>query len=337
MFSTKQQAHSGAWARRRFIAGLMAMIAALCFSASHAQAIFPGKPVTLVVPFPPGAIVDNVGRKLAAKLADIWKVSVVIENKPGAGGNLAGGIVAGAKPDGYTLLLSQYDSMVIAKAGGLPIGYDPQSDLLPVAQVGLSTTLFLVNADSKLKTFKDFIEYAKSNPGKLNFGSNGFGGSYHLGIEQLNSVAGVSIVHVPYKGGSPSMIDLLSNRVDAILASTSLAQPQMKAGKVRALALGSARRSALYPGVLPIAESGYPQFDVSLGLGVFAPAGVSKEVINKINQDVNTALSDPLFKDQLNAEGVDATEGTPGAFQKIFSDQITATRDLLQRLNLKLE
>jgi len=304
---------------------------------ARAQDNYPAKAVTLILSFPPGAIVDNVGRKLAAALTALWKVPVVCDNRPGAGGNLAGGIVAKAPPDGYTLLLSQYDSMVIAKAGNASIGYDPLNDLVPVAQVGLSTTLFLVNANSPFKTFPEFIAYAKANPGKLNFGSNGHGGSYHLGIEQLNSIAKTSITHIPYKGGAPSMMDLLAGRVDAILASTSLAQPQLKAGKVRLLALGSARRSPLYPGVPTIAELGNPGYDTSLGLGVFAPQGTPAAVVQKLNRDINTALADSELRQQLAVEGVDPTNVSQAQFHARLTSDVNTTASLLKQLNIRLE
>lgn len=301
-----------------------------------AQTGFPKKPVTLILPFPPGAIVDNVGRRLAATLTELWKQPVICDNRPGAGGNLAGGLVAKATADGYTLLLSQYDSMVIAKAGELPIGYDPIKDLVPVAQVGLSTTLFLVRADSSFQSFPEFIAYAKANPGKLNFGSNGIGGSYHLGIEQLNSLAGVKIVHIPYKGGAPSLLDLLGGRVDAILASNSLALPQILAGKVRVLALGSARRSELYPSVQTISEQGNPGYDVSLGLGIFAPNGTPNTIVMEINKSVNTALQNTAFRKQLSAEGVDATNSTPEGFRNQLMADVSQVALLVKQLNIKL-
>lgn len=339
MTSEERGWHAGRPSTRRShllaAAGLLA--ASSLPRAAFAQAAFPRKPVTLILSFPPGAIVDNVGRKLAAALTEIWKQPVICDNRPGAGGNLAGGLVAKSAADGYTLLLSQYDSMVIAKAGEVPIGYDPLKDLMPVAQVGLSTTLFLVRADSPFKTFPEFIAFAKANPGKLNFGSNGIGGSYHLGIEQLNSVAGVQIVHIPYKGGAPSLLDLLGGRVDAILASNSLALPQLSAGKVRVLALGSARRSPLYPGVLPIAETGYPGYDVSLGLGVFAPHGTPTPVVAAINHDVNTALRNASLLQQLSAEGVDATTTTPEAFHNQLVADVSQVASLVKQLNIKID
>lgn len=324
--------------RRQHLLGAAGFVAATALpKAVWAQSTFPAKVVTLVLSFPPGAIVDNVGRKLAAKLTDIWKQPVICDNRPGAGGNLAGGLVAKMPPDGYSLLLSQYDSMVIAKAGNAPIGYDPLKDLVPVAQVGLSTSLFLVNAISPYRTFAEFIAYAKANPGKLNFGSNGNGGSYHLGIEQLNSIAGVKIVHIPYKGGAPSLLDLLGGNVDAILASNSLALPQLAAGKVRVLALGSARRSNLYPGVPTIAELGNPGYDVSLGLGIFAPRDTPAAIVTRINSDVNSALRDPTLRQQIIAEGVDATESTPDGFRTQLIANVGQTAILLKQLNIKLD
>ncbi len=227
--------------------------------------------------------------------------------------------------------------MVIAKARGIPLAYDPIGDLAPIAQVGLSTTLFLVNAESKFSSFQDFISHAKANPGKLNFGSNGYGGSYHLALEQIKALAGVDIAHVPFRGGAPSMLELLAGRVDAIFASTSLGLPQLSGGKVKLLALGSGQRSDLYPGVPTIAEAGYPGFDVSLGLGLFAPRDTPGPLITKINTDVNRLLVDVDLLSKLKEEGITATPGTPAQFQARLAADLEATVQLVRRLNIKNE
>ena len=314
------------------IAGLALAIAAPAFAQNY-----PTRPVTLILSFPPGAVVDNVGRRLAASLSETWKVPVVPENKGGAGGNVAASILAKAPPDGYTLMLTVYDGLVIAKAGGIQLGFDPINDLAPVALVGLSTTTFLVNAKSPFKTFPEFIAHAKANPGKLNFGSNGMGGSYHLAIEQINAQAGTAIVHVPYKGGAPSLVDLLAGRVDAIFATTSLATPQVASGNVRIIALGSAKRSALYPGVPTIAEAGVNGFEVPLGLGVFAPAGTPAPLVARINADIRKALESPQMKERLIADGVEASQLTPEQFKARLTSEVAQMETLVKRLNLKFD
>jgi tripartite-type tricarboxylate transporter receptor subunit TctC len=321
---------------RSAMALLIFGLALVAGSPAHAQQ-YPARPVTLILSFPPGAVVDNVGRRLAASLSEMWKVPVIPENKGGAGGNVAASFLAKSPPDGYTLMLTVYDGLVIAKAAGLSLGFDAMNDLAPVALVGLSTTTFLVNANSPFKTFPDLIAYAKANPGKLNFGSNGVGGSYHLAIEQINAEAGTSIVHVPYKGGAPSMVDLLAERVDAILATTSLANPQLKAGKVRVIALGSAKRSELYPGIPTIAEASVPGFEVPLGLGVFAPAGTPAPLIARLNADIRKALLDPDMKQRLVVDGVEATQLTPEQFKARLTSEVTQLEKLIRRLNLKFE
>ena len=318
----------------------LALLAAGCALAvaghAHAQQ-YPTRPVTLILSFPPGAVVDNVGRRLAASLSNTWKVPVVADNKGGAGGNVAAGLLAKAPPDGHTLMLTVYDGLVIAKAAGLPLGFDPMNDLVPVALVGLSTTTFLVNAKSQFKTFPELIAFAKANPGKLNFGSNGPGGSYHLAIEQINALAGTSIVHIPYKGGAPSLVDLLAERVDAILATTSLATAQLKAGKVRVIALGSAKRSELYPGVPTIAEAGMPGFEVPLGLGVFAPAGTPAPLVARINADIRKAVADPEMKQHLAIDGVEPSQLTPEQYKARLISEVAQLEKLIRRLNIKVE
>ena len=321
---------------RGALALLVAGLALAIVTPTHAQQ-YPTRPVTLILSFPPGAVVDNVGRRLAASLSETWKVPVIPENKAGAGGNVAASVLAKAPPDGYTLMLTVYDGLVIAKAAGLSLGFDPINDLAPVALAGLSTTTFLVNAKSPFQTFPELIAFAKANPRKLNFGSNGVGGSYHLAIEQINAEAGTSIVHVPYKGGAPSMVDLLAERVDAILATTSLASPQLKAGKVRVIALGSAKRSELYPGVPTIAESGLPGFEVPLGLGVFAPGGTPAPLVARINADIRKALVDPEMKQRMVTDGVEASQLTPEQYKARLNSEVTQLEKLIRRLHLKFD
>ena len=179
---------------------------------AQAQEKFPSRPVTLVVPWSPGAVVDNVGRRIALRLGELWGQSVVIKNEAGGGGNPAAAGVSRAAGDGHTLMLTLHDGLIIAKAANMKIGFDPLADLAPVGLVGQSVTVLVVKKDSPFKTFQDLIAYSKANPGKLNFGGNGTGTSLHFALERLNAAADTSIVHVPYRGGAPAMLDVLAGR-----------------------------------------------------------------------------------------------------------------------------
>ena len=326
--------------RRGLLACLLAGAAALvpCL-AVQAQERFPSRPVTLVVPWSPGAVVDNVGRRLAQRLGELWGQSVIVRNEAGGGGNPAAAGVSRAAGDGYTLMLTLHDGLIIAKAANRKIGFDPLADLAPVGLVGQSVTVLVVKKDSPFKTFDDMVRHAKANSGKLNFGGNGAGTSLHFALERLNAAAGTAIVHVPYKGGAPAMMDLLAGRVDMMIATVSLAKPHLDAGTIRPIAVGNLQRSELFPGIPTVAESGYPGFEVptGVGLGLFAPPSTPRPLVERLNADLRKVVAEPETGAWLRSVGVAPEQLTSAQYGARLKTEVATIDDLIRKFNIKLD
>jgi len=326
--------------RRGLLACLLAGAAALApVLAAHAQDKFPAKPVTLVVPWSPGAVVDNVGRRIAQRLSELWGQNVVVKNESGGGGNPAAAGVSRAPGDGHTLMLTLHDGLIIAKAANIKIGFDPLADLAPVGLVGLSVTTLVVRKDSPFKTFDDMIRFARANPGKLNFGGNGTGTSLHFALERLNAAAGTAIVHVPYRGGAPAMMDVLAGRVDMMIATVSLAKPHLDAGTLRAIAIGNAQRSELFPGTPTVAESGYPGFEVptGVGLGLFAPPSTPRTLVERLNADLRKVVAEPATNAWLRSVGVVPEQLSATQYETRLKAEVAQIDDLIRKFNIKLD
>jgi len=320
------------------ISTIMALFLVLSSSATFSQETkFPTKTVTLLLPYPTGGVADAVARRMSERLSALWKVPVIVSSKPGAGGNLGAGIVAKADPDGYTILLTVYDGLVITKAFAANVGFDPARDLTAVALPTLSTTVIVAHPSIPPKDFTSFARYAKANPGKLNFGSNGIGSSYHLALEQLNAVMGTDILHVPYKGSAQVMIDLIAGRLDATIVTAFLALPYVNDGRVRAVAIASAERSPLFPGIPTIAESGYPGYEASVGMGVFVPAGTPEALITRLNTDISKVMNEADLRKQFLNEGTVTTNLTASEVALRFQKDVTAMQLLIARKNIKLD
>jgi tripartite-type tricarboxylate transporter receptor subunit TctC len=317
------------------LAPVGAFLAADPAAAQEAQ--FPTRPVTLILPFTPGGVADSVTRRMAERLTGLWKVPVLVENKPGAGGNLGAGFVAKAEPDGYTLLVTVFDGLVITKAFARKVGFDPSRDLVPVALPTRSTTVIVVNPSIPATDFRGLVAHAKAHPGKLNFGSNGMGSSYHLALEQLNALAEIDIGHVPYKGSSQVMVDLIAGRLDATIITAFLAMPYVKDGRVKSIAIGSGERSPLLPGIATVAESGYPGYEASLSMGVFAPGALPKPLIARINADIRKVMLEPELTKQFLSEGTVVTNLSAEQVTDRFQKDVRALQDLIVRKNLKID
>ena len=328
--------------RIRFsIIATSALIASLLLTGletAHAQDSYPNKAVTLVLPWSPGAIVDNVGRRFAQQLTEAWKQTVIVKNEAGGGGNIGAATVARATGDGYTLMLTLHDGLIIAKATNANIGFDPSTDLAPIGLIGKSVTVVAVKTDSQFATVEQLIRYAKANPGKLNFGGNGVATSYHLALENLNLLAGSSIAHVPYKGGAPAMVDLIAGRIDFMFSSVSLAKAQLDAGKIKVIGIASARRSDLFPGVLTISESGFPGFEVPTGIGValYAPGSTPTAIIQKINADLVKIVAEPKFNAWLISVGITPEHLSAKQYQDQTAQEISQIEQIVKASNIQL-
>jgi len=287
-----------------------------------AWAAYPDKPVKLVVPFPPGGAGDLMARGLAQRLSTELGQQVVIDNRGGAGGAVACEAVARSPADGYTLLFGTLGTHAINPALYAKLRYDPVKDFAPVALTHLNPRVLVVGPSLKVQTVAELVQQAKANPKKFTYGSAGSGSTGHLAGALFESMAGVDLVHVPYKGSAPLLTDLLAGRIDATFDSLTVYEEHMKSGKVRALAVTSGARMSALPQVPTLAESGLPGYDVSNWLGVFAPAGTPREVVQALHAGIVKAMADPAMRKQLGAVGIEAKLANPEEFAALLRADI---------------
>src|SRR5882672_6849367 len=290
--------------------------AALAFglpgASDEAQAqSFPSRAITLVIPFAPGGSTSIVGRVIADKMSELIGEKVVVDNRPGAGGTVGTKAVAKSEPDGYTLLLGYTGTLAIAPTLYQNPGYDPRKDFAPIGMIGNAPNSLVVHPSFPAKTVAELIAYAKANPGKVNFGSAGAGTASHITGEYFARAAGITLVHIPYKGTGPALTDLLGVHIPMAFAPIPASHPNVTAGKLRALAVTSVTRSGLLPDVPTMVEAGLPGFDASLYYGLAAPAGTPRPIIDKLNKALREALASDEVKRQLGNDGTEITPGTP--------------------------
>lgn len=303
---------------RALMAVLTVTLLAMAASFAHAEtaAQYPSKPIHLIVPFPPGGTTDILARDVAQKLSETWHQQVIVENRPGAGGNIGADLVAKAAPDGYTLVMGTVGTHAINPSLYKKMPYDHVKDFAPVVLVAGVPNVLVVNPSLPVHSVQELIAYAKANPGKLNFASSGNGTSIHLSGELFKSMTGVEMTHVPYKGSAPALTDLIGGQVQLMFDNLPSSLGFIKAGKLRALAVTSAARSATLPDLPTIAESGLPGFEASSWFGVLAPAGTPRDIVQKVNQAVAAWLDTPDAKQRLLAQGAIPAGGSPEAFAK---------------------
>jgi tripartite-type tricarboxylate transporter receptor subunit TctC len=277
---------------------------------------YPSKPVRVIVTFPPGSTPDIVGRALAGRLQEAMGQPFVVENRSGAGGNVGADAVAKAAPDGYTLLVSTNGVFAINKALYKAMPFDPDKDLAALSLLATAPQMLVVHPSLGLKNFKDFIEYAKRNPGKLSYGSVGSGSASHLTMELLKSDAGVDLVHVPYKGFPPAVTDLLSGNIHAMFAIVPGVLPHVKAGKMAPLAVTALKRSELVSEVPSVAALGYPQLESLAWIGLGAPAGLPRDVADRITSETARGMQRPEVRELLGKQGFDVVAGSPEEFSR---------------------
>lgn len=275
------------------------------------SAPFPQRPVRWVVPYPAGGSIDQIGRILGQKLVDIWGQQVVIDNRPGAGGRLGTQIVTEATPDGYTQLLTLNTNLTLARSLFRKLPYDPIKAFAPITITASTSQLLVVNASYSARTVRDLIALCKAKPGQLTFASSGVGGSLHLAMELFKSMAGINVTHVAYKGGPPAALDLMAGRINMMFFNTPAALPHVKNGKLRALGVSTAKRSALLPEVPTIAESGVPGFDTAVWYGLAVPAGTAPAIIAKTYNDVSRVLAMPEVRRILLTLGAEPLGTAP--------------------------
>ena len=324
--------------RRLFaLLGLSLTLACSAFNPVQAQDAYPNKPIKVVVPFPAGGATDILTRAITEKLALRIGQSVIIENRPGAGANIGAATVAKAPPDGYTILMGSIGSHSISVTYHKDPGYNFKKDLMPISSAGSLSNIVVIGNDIPAKNLQELVAYAKANPGKLTCGSSGTGGLIHLTCEMFKIAAGIDVLHVPYKGTSLLMPDLISGRVTMALDTLPPYIPMLKEGKVRALAITTATRSSLVPDLPTIAESGYPGFESVAVYGFFAPTGTPTAIIKKLNADINAVLLDPELKDKLLKVGIEVEGSTPEALAAFVDKEIAKWAAVIKAGNIKSE
>ena len=318
-----------------FAVGLASLFALAASATAQAQS-WPSKPLRIVVGFPPGASADVAARLVAAKMSESLGQSVLFENKPGAGSNIATESVVRAPADGYTLLLGTIANTINASLSkNLP--FDFGRDLAPVASLASLPNLLVVTPSLGVATVQELVAAAKRKPGEILYGSSGNGTGPHLSGELFNLMAGVKLTHVPYKGSPQAMTDLLGGRVQAMFAPASTALPHIKAGTLKVLAVSSAKRTGSSPELPTIAESGLPGFETSVWFGLLAPAGTPRDIIERLNREANRALADPAVKTQFAAQGIDGMGGTAEQFAAYIKDETAKWARVVQASGAKID
>jgi len=294
-----------------------ALIAAAILAGAPLAAVaqsYPAKPIRLVVPFPAGGPLDLAGRAIGDHLAKAWGQPVVVENKPGAGGNIGADLVAKSPADGYTLVMGALSTHAVNPHLFAKMPYDALKDFAPVTLVAVTPNVLVVNASLGANNVRELIALAKASPGKLSFASGSNGSAGHLAGELFKTLAGIDIVHVPYKGGAPAMQDLLGGQVQFMFDNLANSMAQLKAGKLKAFAVTTVKRSPLAPELPTMAEAGVTGFDISTWYGIMAPAGTPPDIVKKLNTEIVKFLASDNMKDKLKAQGAEAAPTTPEQF-----------------------
>lgn len=311
---------------RRAAIAVFTTLALAVVAPAHAQGVWPGKPVRIIVPFAPGGTTDILARAVAPELSRAFGQQFVVENKPGAGGNLGAEIVAKSPGDGYTLLMGTVGTHGINRALYPKLPYDPFKDFAPVTLVAGVPNVMVINADmartNNINTVKDFIKLAKSRPGQLNMASSGNGTSIHLAGELFKSQTGIFMTHIPYRGSGPALMDLAGGQMDVMFDNLPSAMQLIKGGKLKALAVTSAQRSAALPDTPTIEEAaGLKGFEATSWFGLLAPAGTSAEIVNRIQTETARALNTPAIKEKMLGQGAIPSGNSPAEFARLIETE----------------
>jgi len=314
----------------------MAALVLGIFGGGAAADEYPGKPIRIVVPYPPGSVTDLLARLIAQKLIEVWKQPVVVENRGGGGSVIGTEIVAKAPPDGYTLLVVAPD-LAINQSLRSKLPYDAEKSFAPVTLLVFSPTVLSVNPSLPVSNLRELIAHAKSRPGQLSYASGGNGTGAHLAMELLKHMAGVDIVHVPYKGVAAAVTALLAGEVQATFAQMSTARPQFLAGKLRPLAVSSSARSRAMPDLPTVAEAGLPGFKADVWFGVVAPAGTPGAIVSRLNNEIGQILRATDVQQQLLPQGIEPATGSPADFAAFLSAEIAKWAEVVKRTGARVD
>lgn len=322
----------------RAVAAILGLAAIAAPTAGAlAQPAYPSKPIRLIVPFPPGGGTDMIARTVAQKLADQNQWNVVVDNRPGAGGNLGVDAAAKSAPDGYTLVMGQTSNLAINPSLYAKLPYDPLKDLVPVALVSSSPIVMAAPAKSPYKTFADVVAAAKAKPDGITLGFSGNGTVAHLAGELAENAAGIQLRHVPYKGAAQAMTDLVGGQIDLYMSSVPTLLGQVRNGKLRAIVLTSTKRSAQLPDTPTLEESGYKGFEAVTWFGVLAPAGTPAAIVQQLNKAINRALEQPDVAEKLRSEGGEVLGGSPEKFSNLLRTDVPRWAQIVKASGASLD
>ena len=312
-------------------------LSALFSATVFAQNNYPSKPINFIVPYGAGGGSDSRSRQIAQKMSVILKQPIIVDNKPGAGGNIGTEFISRATPDGYTIGMGNFAPMAVNKTLFGNLRYDPETDLTPIVLIEKGPLVLVVNPNSSYKTVQEIVAAAKAKPGTLTFSSGGIGGSHQLSAELFKQSAGIDMIHVPYKSGSAGLTDLMAGNVTMMFDQMYSAMPSIKADKLRPIAITSKKRSPLLPNVPTFAEAGYPKVEVLNWQGLIAPKGTPKAIIDKLNAAANEALKDPQLRELMLSQGNEIGGGSPAEFASLIKAEATKWNAVVKTANIKPE
>jgi tripartite-type tricarboxylate transporter receptor subunit TctC len=321
----------------------LALLSALAVSFSAvaqtkaAPTAYPNKPIKIVVPYPPGGTSDILARLIGQKMGEAWNTQVIIDNKPGANGNIGADLVVKSPADGYTLLLADIGSLAISPSVYSTLPFDPAKDFAPVGMVAYSPHILVTHASVKVNTVKELIDVAKSKPGKLNYATSGIGGAPQLAGVEFANRAGISWTYIPYKGGAQAVADIAAGQADVMFNGMLATYPQVKAGNLKLLAVSSATRVASIPDVPTVAESGFPGFETGSFQGVLAPAGTPADIVAKLNTEMVRILKLADVRERLAAQGAEARADTPEALGAFIRSEKARWGKVVKDAGIKLD
>jgi tripartite-type tricarboxylate transporter receptor subunit TctC len=322
-------------------ANLLVATLALAASFAHSQPspapAYPNKPIRIIVPFTPGGSTDILARAIGQELTKAWGQAVIIDNVPGAGGSLGADKAAKAAPDGYTLLMGHIGTLAVNPSLYPALPYDPVKSFTPVAWVARVPNVLVVHPSVKASNVKELVALAKSRPGQLNYGSGGNGSAANLATEYFKLQTGTSMLHIPYRGTAPAITDLMGGQIQVLFTGAPAVLGQVKNGQLRALAVSSPTRLSALPDVPTVAESGYKDFEADQWYGVVAPAGTPREIVNKLNLQINQSLTSNELKTRLTNEGAIATPTTPEAFGQLIVKEIARWKPVIGSGRVKVD
>jgi tripartite-type tricarboxylate transporter receptor subunit TctC len=319
----------------RLLAG--ATLALAWQASAHAQAPYPDKPIRLVVPFPPGSGTDIVGRLLAQEVSNAWSQPVIVDNRPGASTIVGTEIVANSPPDGYTMVMASNNHAMNPSLFAKKLPFDPQKDFAAVAQVAILPFILVVNPELPVENFAELLALARRKPHEITYASTGNGTPPHVAGEMLKRAANVDLIHIPYKGSAAAVADVVSGQVSMMFINVPSAMSLVRAGKLRALAVGTSRRIDMMPELPTISELGFPGFDVSLWMGLLVPARTPADIVDKLAQETARILNEPTMRAKLEAQGAAPAYRSPAAFSAFIADETKRFSRIVDDIMLRVD